>query len=69
MTENDPIFSRLQELDRPSPSEPLAASVRTQAHALMRRHARRERFVAMLVMATAVVYVGWALRFASALYP
>lgn len=68
MTEFDELLSRLRKLDPITPDPPLRHAVRQRGRRVLRAGARSAPVASLAVVATVIVYLGWALRFASALY-
>ena len=68
MTELDELFSRLRKLEPIAPDAELSRSVRERGRRRVRGSARSAPFASLAVAATVIVYLGWALRFTSALY-
>ena len=68
MTESDELLSRLNRLPPIALDPEFSASVQRQGQRRLRGHARGAPFASLAVAATVVVYLGWALRFAGALY-
>ncbi len=67
MTEVDQLLARLRKLPPIALDAELEASVRQRARRSV-RGARRTPFASLAVLGTVVVYLGWALHFASGLY-
>ncbi len=69
MTEVDELLARLRRLE-PIPLETeFDARLRAQGRRRLRRPAPSAPLASLAVLGTVVVYLGWALHFASALYP
>lgn len=68
MTELDPLLSRLRKLPPIALDAEFSASVQRLGQRRLRAPARRAPFASLAVAATVLVYLGWALRFTSALY-
>jgi len=68
MTEVDELLARLRKL----PAVPLDSEFKAAVHAgalrRLRRPPRRAPFTSLALAVTVVLYLGWALRFTSALY-
>jgi type VI protein secretion system component VasF len=69
MTDVDELLSRLRNLEPIPLSLEFKASLRQRARHRVRRPVRRAPLASAAVFGTALVYLGWALHFASALYP
>jgi type VI protein secretion system component VasF len=69
MTELDELLSRLRRLEPIAPDPALSASLRERGHRRLRRPLRPAPLASLAVFSTVIVYLGWALHFASALYP
>jgi len=67
MNERDPLLERLAALPSPEPSAALTASLRAAAHERLRPRPVHRAWTFALV-ASALTYLGWALRFAAGLY-
>jgi hypothetical protein len=67
MTEFDELLSRLRKLEPIALDREFKASLRQRARRRV-RGARGAPFASFAVAATVVVYLGWALRVAGALY-
>jgi type VI protein secretion system component VasF len=68
MTEVDELLARLRKLPAVPLDSEFEASVRTRAVRRLRRRAPATPFAALALAATVVLYLGWALQFASDLY-
>ena len=69
MTDVDELLSRLRNLEPIALDEEFSASVQRRARRRVRGRARSAPFASLAVVATVIVYLGWALHFTSALYP
>lgn len=69
MTDVDELLSRLRKLEPIPLNGELKASLRERGRRRVRGPARRAPLASLAVFGTALVYLGWALHFASALYP
>lgn len=69
MNEIDELLSRLRKLEPIALDHSFKDSVRERARARIRRTARPAPLASVLVFGTALIYLGWALRFTSSLYP
>lgn len=67
MTKTDPVFARLAELRSEEPAAELSASLRAAAHTRLRLR-RVHPAWALAIAASVLIYLGWALHFASSLY-
>jgi hypothetical protein len=67
MTIPDRVFARLAELATAELPAEFSASLRVAAHARLRPR-RVHRGWTVLIVATVVVYLSWALQFSSSLY-
>lgn len=68
MTELDELLSRLRKLEPIVPDAQLRHSVKQRGRRALRGSARSAPVASLAVAATVIVYLGWALRFTSALY-
>jgi len=68
MTEVDELLARLRKLPAVPLDADFKASVRARARRKVRQPPRPTPFASLAVAATVFLYLGWALRFASALY-
>jgi len=68
MTEVDELLARLRKLPTVPLDSEFEASLRIRAHRRLRKRARPAPFASLALAGTVVLYLGWALRFASALY-
>ena len=69
MTDVDELLARLRKLE-PMPLETeFDAQLRARGHRRLRRPAPSAPLASLAVLGTVVVYLTWALHFASALYP
>lgn len=69
MTDVDELLSRLRNLESIPLEGEFKAALRQRARRRVRGPARRAPLASVAVFGTALVYLGWALHFASALYP
>jgi len=67
MTPDDPLFARLAALPAPAPVPVLNEKLRSAAHARLRPRPVHAG-VTLLVAASVVTYLGWAVHFAAGLY-
>jgi len=68
MIEDDELLSRLSELPPLAPDAELRRAVHSRARGRFLRPASSSRTASWAVVAAVVVYLGWAVRFASELY-
>jgi len=68
MTEVDELLARLRNLEPIELDREFSQSVRRHGRRRVRAGARTSPFASSLVLGTVVVYLGWALHFASGLY-
>ena len=68
MTEFDELLSRLRKLEPIALDPAFRRSVQQRGRRKLRGDARSAPFASLAVAATVIVYLGWALRFTSALY-
>lgn len=68
MTEVDELLARLRKLPPVVLDAEFDASVRDRAVRRVRKRPRPAPFASLALAATVVLYLGWALQFASALY-
>jgi type VI protein secretion system component VasF len=68
MTEFDELLSRLRKLDPITPDPALRHAVQQRGRRALRAGARSAPLASLAVAATVIAYLGWALRFTSALY-
>lgn len=68
MTEVDELLARLRKLPPVKLDPAFEASVRARGIARVRRRTRPAPLASLAIAGTVVVYLGWALQFASALY-
>jgi len=68
MTDVDELLSRLRNLESIPLDSEFKASLRERARRRVRRPARRAPLASLAVCGTALVYLSWALHFASSLY-
>jgi len=68
MTDVDELLARLRKLPAIPLDREFEASLRMRALRRQRKRARRTPFAALLLAATVVSYLGWALHFTSELY-
>lgn len=68
MTEVDELLARLRKLPAVALDNEFEASLRVRAVRRLRRRARPAPFASLALAATVVLYLGWALQFASNLY-
>jgi type VI protein secretion system component VasF len=69
MTELDQLLSRLRRLEPIALDGEFKAQVAQRGRRRLRVPLRSAPFASLLVLATVVVYLGWALHFTSGLYP
>ena len=69
MTDVDELLSRLRNLEPIPLDVGFKASLQQRARRRVRGPARRTPLASLAVFGTALVYLGWALHFTSALYP
>ena len=69
MTDVDELLSRLRRLEPIVLDDEFSASVQRRARHRVRGPARSAPFASLAVCGTVIVYLSWALHFASALYP
>lgn len=69
MTDVDELLSRLKNLQSIPLDDDFKASLGQRARRRVRGPARRAPLASVAVLGTVVVYMTWALHFASALYP
>lgn len=68
MTEVDELLARLRKLPAVSLDREFEASLRKRAVRRLRKRARPAPFASLALAATVVLYLSWALQFASDLY-
>jgi type VI protein secretion system component VasF len=68
MTEFDELLSRLRKLEPIALDPGLSRTVQQRGRRRLRAGARSAPLASLAVAATVIVYLGWALRFTSALY-
>lgn len=68
MTELDQLLSRLRKLEPVALDGEFKALVAQRARHRLAAPARSAPFASLVVFGTAIVYLGWALQFTSALY-
>jgi type VI protein secretion system component VasF len=68
MTEMDELLARLRKLEPIALKPEFSRSVEQRARQRFRARARSAPFASAFVLGTVVVYLGWALHFASGLY-
>jgi type VI protein secretion system component VasF len=68
MTEVDELLARLRKLPAVPLEAEFEAALRLRAHRRLRSRTRRAPFASLALAGTVVLYLGWALQFASALY-
>lgn len=68
MTEFDELLSRLRKLEPIAVDPALRQSVQQRGRRALRGSTRSTPFASLAVAATVIAYLGWALRFTSALY-
>ncbi|MEP7050802.1 MAG: hypothetical protein ABJB12_10630 [Pseudomonadota bacterium] len=68
MTEFDELLSRLRKLEPITLDPELRRSVQQRGRQALRGSVRSAPFASLAVAATVIAYLGWALRFTSALY-
>jgi len=68
MTEFDELLSRLRKLPPIALDPELSRAVQQRGRRRLRSGARSAPLASLAVAATVIVYLGWALRFTSALY-
>ena len=69
MTDLDELLARLRKLEPIALDEPFRQQVQERARLRVRRAKRPAPLASLAVFTTVVVYLGWALDFASSLYP
>jgi len=69
MTELDELLSRLRRLEPMAPDREFSRVVQERGRRRLRSPVRSAPIASLAVLGTAVVYLGWALQFANALYP
>jgi hypothetical protein len=69
MTDVDELLSRLRNLEPIALDGEFKTSLQQRARRRVRGPVRRAPLASLAVFGTALVYLGWALHFASALYP
>lgn len=68
MTDVDELLARLRKLPAVALDSEFEASVRERAVRRLRGRARPAPYASLALAATVVLYLGWALQFASGLY-
>jgi len=68
MTEVDELLARLRKLPPVALDPEFEGALRTRARRHLQRRVRPAPFASLALAGTAVLYLGWALHFASALY-
>ncbi len=68
MTDVDELLSRLKKLEKIPLEAEFSESLKQRARRRVREPARRAPLASVAVFGTVIVYLGWALHFASALY-
>jgi hypothetical protein len=68
MTEVDELLARLRKLPRVALDGELEASLRGRARRRLHLRRRSAPFASLALAATVMLYLGWALHFASSLY-
>ncbi|HYQ45961.1 MAG TPA: hypothetical protein VER11_28520 [Polyangiaceae bacterium] len=68
MTEVDELLARLRKLPPVALDAEFEASVRARSVRRLRKRARPAPVASVALAGTVVLYLGWALQFASALY-